>query len=904
MFVIKEEDYLAHIGTPRHSGRYEWGSGDPENQRNKDFLGHVADLHKQGIPDKDIAKGMGMTLVQLRAKKTAAKNEQKAADITMAQNLKEKGLSNTEIGKRMAVDGVPRNESSIRLLLNPSQQEKVDILNTITDLLQKNVDEKGFIDIGSGVENHLKVSKEKLAVASFLLQEKGYREHVVQIDQQGTANKTLTKVLCPPGTEYRDVAANKDQIRHIFEYSDDGGRSTLGILPPLSIDSKRVAVRYLEDGGGKADGMLYVRPGVKDVSLGSAKYAQVRVTIDGTHYLKGMAVYKDDLPKGVDIEFNTKKSDTGNKLDAMKGIKTKDKEGLMLDVDDPYGSYVRQIKVKNEDGTHTVTSSMNMINSEGNWDLWSRNLSAQTLSKQSPSLAKTQLDMTYEKKKVQYDEIMALTNPTIRKKLLEAYASSADSSATHLKAAALPRSNWQVLLPMNSLKVTEIYAPNYNDGETVALIRYPHAGTFEIPELVVNNRNREAKKVLGQAIDAIAINHKVAERLSGADFDGDAVLVIPNNHRSIKTTPALAGLKNFDPQIAYKGYEGMPTMSIHSKGTHMGSISNLITDMTIGKATNAEVARAVRHSMVVIDAEKHGLNYKQSAIDNNIKELKQKYQTGGASTLISRAQSTTRVPKRTPRPAKLGGPIDPETGKKVFVPVEPSSYIDKKTGKEVKLYTKSVKLAETDDAYTLSSGTLIESVYADHSNRMKGMANSARKEALNVKFIEYSNSAWIAYRPEVDSLNSKLNTALMNRPLERQAQVFAAKTVSMKRQANPNMDSDDVKKVKFQALEEARTRTGARKQQIHITDDEWAAIQAGAIHKSKLKDIVNNADIDRIKELATPRKPAVMTTAKSARAAQMYKSGYTQSEIAAALGVSVSTLKADLGLVMTKEARE
>lgn len=67
-----------------------------------------------------------------------------------------------------------------------------------------------------------------------------------------------------------------------------------------------------------------------------------------------------------------------------------------------------------------------------------------------------------------------------------------------------------------------MYAPNYKDGETVALIRYPHGGTFEIPILTVNNKQAEGKRVLGNTpADAIGINSKVAGRLSGADFDGD-----------------------------------------------------------------------------------------------------------------------------------------------------------------------------------------------------------------------------------------------------------------------------------------------------------------------------------------------------------------------------------------------
>jgi hypothetical protein len=493
------------------------------------------------------------------------------------------------------------------------------------------------------------------------------------------------------------------------------------------------------------------------------------------------------------------------------------------------------------------------------------------------------------------DEILTLTNPAVRKKLLETYADSADSSAVHLKAAALPRQGSHVILPINSMKENEIYAPNFRPGESVVLIRYPHGGKFEIPELTVNNRHPEARKLLGNAKDAVGINSKVAARLSGADFDGDTVLVIPNNDGRIKTAPALDGLKTFDPLHSYPAHEGMRKMTSRTKAIEMGVISNLITDMTIRGATSAELARAVRHSMVVIDAEKHNLNYKQSAIDNGIGQLKAKYQGGarsGASTLISKASAEIRVPERKPRPAGKGGPIDKQTGKKVFVPT--GATFTSRTGKTVIKTDRSKRLAETSDARTLSSGTPIEKIYADHSNKLKSLADKARKEAVNTKTIPYSSSAKTAYSKEVTSLDHKLNVALKNAPLERSAQVLANAVVSQKRQANPDMDPTDVKKIKSQALNEARARTGARKTRIEPTEAEWAAIQAGAISNHKLEQILNNADLDQIKKLATPKSTLLMTSAKQRRAQTMLASGYTQAEVADALGVSLTTLKTSL----------
>ena len=55
-------------------------------------------------------------------------------------------------------------------------------------------------------------------------------------------------------------------------------------------------------------------------------------------------------------------------------------------------------------------------------------------------MAKEQLDMTYERKMNEFEEISKLTNPTVRKKLLMEFAEGSDSSAVHLKAASLPES--------------------------------------------------------------------------------------------------------------------------------------------------------------------------------------------------------------------------------------------------------------------------------------------------------------------------------------------------------------------------------------------------------------------------------------------------------------------------------
>lgn len=897
-YQMTDEDHLAHYGILRRSGRYPWGSGGNVTSRSVSFLELVDKLTSEGMSPTEIAatfhtEDVPFTTTDLRALKSIAKNQIKGADIAMAQRLRAKGMSTPKIAERM---GKP--ESTVRALLAPGEQLKADQLTGLANMLRDAVAEKTYVDVGSGVEAQLGISKERLGTAISMLKAEGYKVISVQEPQLGTNKKTTIKVLAPPGSEYRVVNANREKIQSLQVYSNDNGNTLLGIKPPLSISSKRVDVIYKEDGGDKADGVIYVRPGVEDISLGGNKYAQVRIMIDDSHYLKGMAMYKDDLPRGVDLQFNTnkKRSEIGtNKLAAMKKIKD--------DPDNPFGATIHQITGK--DGK--PSSAMNLVNEQGDWDRWSNTLSSQFLSKQGSVLAKKQLDLYKKQQQEDLDEILSLTNPIVRQKLLEKFADSADAASTHLKAAALPGQKNHVILPFDSLKENEVYAPNYKNGEIVALVRFPHGGIFEIPELVVNNNHRPAKKALGEVEDAIGINSKVAARLSGADFDGDSVLVIPNNPNSrtrVRTSPALAGLKNFDPQVQYPGYEGMKPMSSKQKQTQMGVVSNLITDMTIKNASSDEIAAAVRHSMVVIDAEKHKLNWKQSEIDNGITRLKQKYQKssrGGASTVISQRKSEDEIPEEKLRSYRDGGPVNKKTGELVYVPTGATKTVrkvNKRTGEttvtEVPVTMKVSRLGRAKDANKLSSGTKIEKIYADHSNDMKRLANTARREAVNTKPPRINPSAKTAYAGEVASLNAKLKTAVQNKPRERQAQIIGNATFRAKMDANPDMDSADIKRLKAQSLAAARTAVFAKKQQIEITPKEWEAIQAGAISPSRLSAILDNTDINIVKEYATPKTTLLMTNTKVSRAKAMMAQGHTQAEVAAALGVSLTTLKKSL----------
>lgn len=886
------EDILMHYGMPRRSGRYPWGSGENPYQHSGDFISRVDELKKSGKTEKDIAEELGLTTTQLRTQLSLAKNERRALDVATAKSLREKGYSLNEIAEKMGY----ANDSSVRSLLNESSEARMNQAQKTAEFLKKQVEEKGMIDVGVGVERELGISKEKMREALYILELEGYPTYGGGIPQATNPGKqTNVKVLCPPGTEHKDIY-NFEDVHSVRDYvSHDDGETFDKFVYPKSMDSKRLEIVYGDEGGSEKDGVIEIRRGVKDLSLGDSHYAQVRILVDGDRYLKGMAVYADDLPDGIDVRFNTNKKSGTSKEDVMKKIKD--------DPDNPFGSLIKaggQSYYIDDNGERQL-SLINKRAEEGDWTAWDNKLPSQFLSKQSISLAEKQLGLATADKVAEFDEICSLTNPVVKKNLLQSFADDCDSAAVHLKAAALPRQSYQVILPVSSMKDNEVYAPYYRDGETVALIRYPHGGTFEIPILKVNNKQADAKKMLGDnPKDAVAINSKVAERLSGADFDGDTVMVIPCNSSSSKvkitSTHRLKGLEDFDPKLEYGGKKEGTFKKMKNTQTEMGKISNLITDMTLKGATEDELERAVRHSMVVIDAEKHGLDYKQSEIDNGIASLKKKYQGTvdedgryheGASTLISRAKSEVSVTKRRGSPK-----VNEETGELIWKEVDDPYYIDKRTGKTKKRTQASTKMAETSDARTLISdlNTPMENVYAKYANSMKSLAKQARLEIINTPKFAYSPSAKKIYEEEVASLTSKLNVALKNAPRERQAQAIANAEVAAKKKSNPDMTSGEIKKAGQQALTKARASVGAKREPVVISDREWEAIQAGAISENVLSSIINNTDIDSLRERATPRAKTELSTAKIQRIESMASSGYTTMQIADALGVSRSTV--------------
>lgn len=954
---MTDEEYIEHYGMPRRSGRYPWGSGDEPYQHSRDFMGRVDEMRKKGFTyydketgktltgDKAIATYFGYSTTDFRTVYSIAKDQRRMDDVATAKRLKEKeGMSNSEIGRKMGI-----NESSVRSLLNASSESRMKQARATADFLKERVEKSshGMIDVGKGVNLELNVSQEKLNQALFMLQaENGYHVYNNRFDQvTNKGQMTTQKVLTKPEIKYKDIY-DLSKIDTVKDYiTRDGGDSyEKKFHYPESLDSKRVKILYDEDGGTQRDGMTWIRPGVKDLSLGESRYAQVRIMVDGKYYIKGMAAYGDPkiFPPGVDVIVNSNKSKDKGMEKALKKIKD--------DPDNPFGALIKeggQYWYNQKTGERTSAKDPNaklgLINKtreEGEWSAWKDSLPSQFLSKQSKTLAKNQLDLDVANKKEEYAEIMALSNPTIKKYYLNKFAQSCDAAAMNLQAAALPGQKYHVFLPVPSLKDNEVYAPNYKDGTKLAIIRFPHGGQFEIPILTVNNKNKEAIALMSKtASDAIGINQKVAEQLSGADFDGDAGICIPTGNGKVKiqNKKPLSELVSFDNKLEYGGEEKVDANGKKHyyrngieyfppedkrKQLEMGKVSNLISDMTLLGADDHEIARAVKHSMVVIDAEKHKLDYKASEKDNNIAGLKKKYQgsaTGGAATIISAAKSPYRVDKRQGQPRvnlkknayrnKDGDiwydPTRPE-GALLYKRADDADYsfekIDPKTGK-VKLYegtktTESKKMLETDDAMTLVSPfrNKMELVYADYANSMKELARQSRVEASNTDKIAYDREAKKKYASEVESLKAKIEKAELNTARERAANRMAAATVKAKKDAanvkGEAISGKDIKKAGQVALTKYREELGSvsrKDRNIVLTDREWEAIQAGAVSENTLNRILRNSDADSLRQRAMPKETRELNKAKQNRIKAMSAS-YTIAQIAEKLGVSTSTV--------------
>lgn len=931
-------------GTPRHSGRYPWGSGD-NPQRHRNWLTRANDLAKQGLSEKEIAAAFKLSTTDYRAIRKFYTEQVGMENYHEAVKLKDKGWSNTAIAEKLGV-----SEGTVRNYLNPNKKARESRTQNVANELKEILKEKPYLDIGEGVARQLNISDATLHAARIRLEDEGYNVYTYKIPQVSNPKQfTEMLILCDGSVEKKDLK------NHVGEFSspdgiyfEDHGATVNKLKPIPSVDSKRISVNYDETGGRLKDGVIEIRPGVEDLSLGERRYAQVRIAVDGTHYLKGMAVYGDpkEMPPGVDIVFNTNKHQGTPELGEGDNTVLK---VMKKDPQNPFGASFRQWDYKDANGVEH-TSPINIVNDDEDWEGWKKSLSSQFLSKQYPKVAERQLQIRYAEMADEFEEIRSLTNPTLKKHLLDEFADNCDAAAVHLKAAALPRQGAYAILPVNTLKDNEVYAPMFDDGEEVILVRHPHESITQIPRLIVNNGNQEGKRMLGDhAAHAIGITAKTANQLSGADYDGDTVLVIPTKGQSLRSAPPMADLIDYDPSDFYARSpddpyrtgksDGVKKGDGFNKGIEMGKASNLITDMTIKGADDKEIERAIKHSMCIIDAEKHNLDWKRSERENGIAELKEKYQLRideeggehtGASTLISRARGPRSINERREiystgnmtaeelERYNNGEVIYRDTGRtqkerKKFTDVSKMTQeerdkfangedVYRDTGRIAKAKQEIENMAYVRDAHELSSGYYIEEIYADHANRMKALANEARKEMRSTGRLEQNKTAVKAYEDVVGkdgSLSKKILQAELEAPKERQAQAIANSMVNAQLQANPELKSKDNadkrKKIASRAIEQARDLVNGNRHEkryrIELTDREWEAIQAGAISDTMFRRVIRYSDKDKLRQRAMPRQSTGMRASTRSRARLLLNAGNAPSTVARELGISVETLR-------------
>jgi DNA-binding CsgD family transcriptional regulator len=1023
-YELDESNYISHHGVAhdenppgRGSGRYAYGTGNRPNQHAWDLKDRIVKLRQSGMTDAEIARALqlwkldynGNPIVDKETGEYIASVSRLKAEYQIATNTVKLDQAaevawydsniNPETGKTFTTAEISRilgvNESTIRSIRDTAKNNAASKTFDAADTLRNAVNEKGMIDVGSGTELLLNISPDRLKTTLEVLKKEGYEVYTIPIKQvTGVAdNQTNMLVLCPPGMTYKEAFKDKLNIKSL---EDIDGMSLAMVqrgitADPVRVELDRVKVVFAEEGGTDRDGLIQLRairdengnliPACDDLSLGNAKYAQVRIATEGDHFIKGMAVYSDQLPDGVDILVNSNKSIEKGKEGALKDLE-KNNNGELTD--NPFGAttipteYTDSVTGEKKRSPINIVGAPTQDNSdahvEGRWMNWSKNVPSQMLSKQSVALAKQQLKLKSLEMEDQYSTIMSLNNEVVKKKLLQSFADECDAAAVELKAASFAGQCTHAILPVKSLKDNEVYAPNYANGTQIALVRFPHAGPFEIPILTVNNNNKEARSFMKNAKDAVGINSTNASKLSGADFDGDTVVVIPVTRlnskgetvtvNKIRNQASLAGLAGFDPTACYNAKatnaanaDGSPkyrVMNDREKGIKMGEATNLITDMYARGCTGAdEITRAVKYSMVMIDAKKHKLNYKQAYKDLNIAELQNKYQKkgGGVSSLLSRATHEVEVEAR-----QQGYDIDPDTGEKKFrsptkttaskaTPVyvtAPAGAVYKDASGKLKKYKSGAylkdengnKVQETwtgklvknsDGTYTYNAGngktkwtytevarkststmmyeakdarelysdpknpSQMEVVYADYANHMKTLGNKARKSSLQTKPQKKDPVAAKTYAAEVESLNQKLVTAKKNSVRERQAQIVATSIVNAAYATNKDMDSDDRKKLKGQAIKTARNATGASKTRVTFTEKEWEAVTKNAISPSTLSQLLDNADSENYTRLAMPKTDKI-SAAKRSRIKSMAAAGYTQEQIAQMVGVSTSSV--------------
>lgn len=908
--ALNPDDVIQHYGRGHNSGgrsgRYPWGSGDERTRYHEE----VDKLKLKGFDTIDKqAKELGLKRSELQQHLSRENSVIKEYVVSRGNEIIGTGKS-----IRQAAEELNMPDATLRNYLSTgtpkTAKAKLEKAEAVKNMYKAAIDKQAkYIDIGAGTEHQIGITDYQKKLAVEALKNEGYYVHPVRMPNITSPDKPITTMVLTKDPDPKSAQRNVLDVQ-LPNYQYNGVKLT-GIKKPMDVSWDDVKISYGTNGENDRDGTILVRRGVKDADLGDTHYAQVRISVGGTHYMKGMAMYGDaDDFKGTkaDYIFHTNKPSTKTPQEVLK----KQKDNPL----NPFESSIRRQR-----------GVFNIVNQEGDWNDYHPTIASQMLSKQRIPFIKERLNDTIKMHQESFDKIMSITNPIVKKKLLEDLGGdpndptkrgAIDTAQIHLRAIGEQGTRFKTLISNPWLKPNEIYAPDYKNGEHVVLVRYPHGGTFEIPDLVVNNKNTKSKKLLGNAIDGIGIHPETARILSGADFDGDTALIMPNNNGRIKssdarTTHAFKSLREFDPNtyeltskadLPYEGkvknkYSGVEETKMIYPGRHitprykqteMGNVSNMITDMTIRGATNDELIRAVKYSMVVIDSEKHHLDYKQAKDDLGISALQKRYMTKidpdtgrksiGANTLISVSKHDLGLSKEKRKELLDAGLSQYEINKEM-----------QKHGKLLPTLADQGKLSK------INSGTPVEALYQNYIERLQTMKETARKTVSEIKTPERSDVARKVFKNEVASLGSKIKSIQSQAPLERKAQIEANRAYREYVHSNPDISTDRKKNIRSEMINKARDQNGlpAYEKKIHITPDEWNAIQSNAISKTAMSTLMKKADMEELKEYAMPKKKSNISSGKLASIMRKLENGSaTLAEIAESEGMSVNAIKYSL----------
>ena len=261
------DSYLMHYGTPRHSGRYPWGSGEHPYQ-GENFYTATKKLKDSGLSEVEIAKLYGMSTTEYRKRRSLAKTEHKEKLRALNAQLEQEGLNRSERARKLGV-----NESTVRSWENENSIKREQIVSSTKEVLERNIAEKKYIDVGDGVASGMGITKNRLDTAVQAMVDDGYELHNIKVEQVNNPGKfTTVAVLCEPGTTKKQLYEHSHEIGLVNEKFDNShGLTSLGMKPPKSISGKKVQVVTLQEGGADKDGLIEIRRGAKGLDMGNAK---------------------------------------------------------------------------------------------------------------------------------------------------------------------------------------------------------------------------------------------------------------------------------------------------------------------------------------------------------------------------------------------------------------------------------------------------------------------------------------------------------------------------------------------------------------------------------------------------------------------------------------------------------